>query len=89
MCLQEEPSVRPLISDVVTALSFLGNNPDGGNPTIAMPSSQPSDPNPMDADVKAPREDGMTERQRAVAEAMEWGSSSRLASRCASNASSL
>ncbi|XVF32219.1 hypothetical protein REPUB_Repub17cG0062600 [Reevesia pubescens] len=28
MCLQEEAVVRPLISDVVTALSFLGNDPD-------------------------------------------------------------
>ncbi|OMP01424.1 hypothetical protein CCACVL1_03095 [Corchorus capsularis] len=28
MCLQEEASVRPLISDVVTVLSFLGNGPD-------------------------------------------------------------
>lgn len=29
MCLQEEASVRPLISDVVTALTFLSNKEEG------------------------------------------------------------
>ncbi|KAF2551522.1 hypothetical protein F2Q68_00034729 [Brassica cretica] len=29
MCLQEEATVRPLMSDVVTALGFLGTAPDG------------------------------------------------------------
>lgn len=29
MCLQEEASVRPLISDVVTALDFLSNKEEG------------------------------------------------------------
>ncbi|KAI4356428.1 hypothetical protein L6164_000450 [Bauhinia variegata] len=44
MCLNEEPSVRPLISDVVNALSFLGTSPETpgsafGPITIASPSS--------------------------------------------------
>lgn len=32
MCLQDEPSVRPLISDVVTALGFIVASPDETSP---------------------------------------------------------
>ncbi|OMP06360.1 hypothetical protein COLO4_08175 [Corchorus olitorius] len=42
MCLQEEAAVRPLISDVVTVLSFLGNGPDGN----VVDSSPDSDEKP-------------------------------------------
>ncbi|QCE11606.1 interleukin-1 receptor-associated kinase 4 [Vigna unguiculata] len=83
MCLNEEPSVRPLISDVVTALSFLGTPPKGeevpGASPVPMPSpshdqqQQPTNAssNLLDQDIAA------IERQRAVAEAIEWGNNSR------------
>lgn len=77
MCLQEEASVRPLISDVVTALSVLGNGPDVSTSASSFPKSDqesennkpqlPNTENNIDEDSK-------TERQRAVAEAIEWGS---------------
>ncbi|OMO59335.1 hypothetical protein COLO4_34245 [Corchorus olitorius] len=55
MCLQEEAAVRPLISDVVTVLSFLGNGPDAN-----MVGSCYSDQNPTYDD----EEDSRKERQR-------------------------
>ncbi|KAL5562091.1 hypothetical protein UlMin_031838 [Ulmus minor] len=77
MCLNEEPSVRPLISDVVTALSFLGTEPE----TNTTPSSPPSENrnSSSGANGKAPQDDEimLQERQRAVQEAIEWGSTSR------------
>ncbi|XVE72780.1 hypothetical protein DITRI_Ditri11bG0066000 [Diplodiscus trichospermus] len=76
MCLQEEATVRPLISDVVTALSFLGNGPDASTAASSSPSvefdEKPAFPNGENCD-----EDSKTERERAVAEAIEWGSTSR------------
>ncbi|GMY33942.1 probable serine/threonine-protein kinase PBL26 [Fagus crenata] len=86
MCLQEEPSVRPLISDVVTALSFLGTSPAADTTSLNNPSPSPlSDHKIMSADDE---ESSIRERQRAVAEAMEWGSNSRNnASRCGSASS--
>ncbi|XP_057964440.1 probable serine/threonine-protein kinase PBL26 [Malania oleifera] len=76
MCLQEEPLARPLMTDVVTALSFL-SGPNAG-------SSSPSAPSPDQTNNKATAaydeyqdEDSITERQRAVAEAIEWGSTSK------------
>lgn len=94
MCLQEEPSVRPLMSDVVTALSFLSMVPAT---TTSQPlsniTSPPSDDNKiMDHDKAHCKEDSKRERQRAVAEAIEWGSNSRhnhMRSRAGSNASSI
>lgn len=84
MCLNEEPSVRPLISDVVTALSFLGTGPDTDTDTCTTPrfsssSSPRSDKNVGGAkhDRSQEEENTLRERQRAVAEAMEWGSTSR------------
>ena len=69
MCLQEEATVRPLMSDVVTA-------PDG---SISVPHyddpPQPSDETSVEDSVAA------EERERAVAEAMEWGVASRAHSR--------
>ncbi|XP_021300925.1 probable serine/threonine-protein kinase PBL26 [Herrania umbratica] len=76
MCLQEEASVRPLISDVVTALSFLGNGPDANTATSSFPSLE-SDQQPIFGNGASYIEDSKKERQRAVAEAIEWGSSSR------------
>ncbi|XP_042478025.1 probable serine/threonine-protein kinase PBL26 [Macadamia integrifolia] len=79
MCLQEEASARPLMSDVVTALSFLSMAPEEGVPS-PVPHPVPCSP----SEEKVPSEDGdhqgensAEERQRAVAEAIEWGSNSR------------
>ncbi|KAJ6956434.1 serine/threonine-protein kinase PBL26 [Populus alba x Populus x berolinensis] len=67
MCLQEEPLVRPLISDVVSALSLLGDGlEEGAEPAASFPS-----PPTMET------VDSAKERQLAVEEAMEWGSNSR------------
>lgn len=87
MCLQEEPSVRPLISDVVTALSFLGTSPSANTTSFDDPSP-PSDHNLMSENQNLRDEESIRERQRAVAEAIEWGSNSRhTASRCGSASS--
>lgn len=77
MCLNEEPAVRPLISDVVTALSFLGTGPDTDATAMTLPSP-PSEHNMLGANGKPLDQESMIkERERAVAEAMEWGSHSR------------
>uniref|UniRef100_A0A7C9DG76 non-specific serine/threonine protein kinase n=2 Tax=Opuntia streptacantha TaxID=393608 RepID=A0A7C9DG76_OPUST len=73
MCLQEEETARPLMSDVVTALSFLTANPENSNPLPFEPSPS-NDHHPEEQDGKETAE---AERQRAVAEAMEWGSKSK------------
>ncbi|QHO52028.1 uncharacterized protein DS421_2g36040 [Arachis hypogaea] len=86
MCLNEEPSVRPLISDVVTALSFLGTTPvgqDGNNNNRIAPIDMPSPPLERGTDVVGAAagstvtfnlmdDDSIAERQRAVADAIEW-----------------
>lgn len=79
MCLQEEATVRPLISDVVTALGFLGTAPDG---SISVPNYDDMPPPPQPSDGTS-CEDYVAaeERERAVAEAMEWGVASRAHSR--------
>ncbi|KAK2360624.1 putative serine/threonine-protein kinase pbl26 [Trifolium repens] len=80
MCLNEEPSVRPLISDVVTALSFLGVTPMNQDPQLLSPIDMPS-PTPENeaksATLSLLDDDSAVVRQRAVDEAMEWGSNSR------------
>lgn len=45
MCLQEEPSVRPLIGDVVAALSFLATAPPQKAIPASAPTSTPSNTN--------------------------------------------
>ncbi|KAK9944837.1 hypothetical protein M0R45_010386 [Rubus argutus] len=80
MCLHEEAPARPLMSDVVSALSFLGTDDDQDTTISPIPSSPPqadnqemssiNDENPKD-------EESVKERERAVAEAIEWGSTSR------------
>lgn len=83
MCLHEEATARPLISDVVTALSFLG-----AETTHSSPSSSSGDvPSPVDDQdlinlsnkpVDYFHDDETDEaRQRAVAEAIEWGATSK------------
>ncbi|XP_062078750.1 probable serine/threonine-protein kinase PBL25 [Humulus lupulus] len=74
MCLNEEPSVRPLISDVVTALSFLGTTPDATAPTSPTTAAEQNGTAQHD-DTNSKRL--IQERQRAVQEAIEWGSTSR------------
>lgn len=75
MCLQDDATVRPLISDVVTALTFLGDGPESGmaSPTSAAASSQaeiimPNTTENQSSEIEA------KEREMAIAEAKEWGS---------------
>lgn len=79
MCLNEEPSVRPLISDVVTALSFLGNQDPHGIAPVDMPSplqDHHQEDHNSSATLSLLDDDSANiERQRAVAEAIEWGTS--------------
>lgn len=68
MCLQEDATIRPLISDVVTALSCLPLQGDAG---YSRPLSPPSPQLVDQSEIIA------QERERAVAEAIAWGSKSR------------
>ncbi|XP_057437035.1 probable serine/threonine-protein kinase PBL26 isoform X1 [Lotus japonicus] len=85
MCLNEEPSVRPLISDIVTALSFLGRTPGSQDPVRIAPVDMPSpkhEPEQLQDDTTSATlnlldNDSAMERQKAVDEAIEWGSNSR------------
>lgn len=64
MCLQEEAEVRPFMTDVVAAFSHL---------TAASTDSEGSIERKVDGEGK--RDEKMDgDRQRAVAEAMDWGS---------------
>lgn len=80
MCLNDEPSVRPLISDVVTALSFLGPSPGPQDTPGIGPIDMPSPPPKQEtstATLNLIDDDSIAERQRAVAEAIAWGSNTR------------
>ncbi|KAI3667945.1 hypothetical protein L6452_43016 [Arctium lappa] len=74
MCLNEDASFRPLMSDVVTALTFLGDKADemdfADSPSKSSPSRSLSCRNNQN---KASAGD----RERAAAEAVEWGTNSR------------
>ncbi|KAL3717770.1 hypothetical protein ACJRO7_009237 [Eucalyptus globulus] len=91
MCLNEEVAVRPLMTDVVTALSYLWLGPGTG--AVSVHAQSPlSDHNLMDGENRnSQAEDGTDtmDRKRAVAEAIEWGSNSRhnARSRCGSASS--
>ncbi|XP_043718932.1 probable serine/threonine-protein kinase PBL26 isoform X1 [Telopea speciosissima] len=85
MCLQEEASVRPLMSDVVTALSFLSLSPEEGLPPLLAVPDSASEKKVSSEDGDHQDEVSAEERQRAVAEAMEWGSNSRANNRKSSN----
>ncbi|PKI64799.1 hypothetical protein CRG98_014795 [Punica granatum] len=74
MCLNEEPSARPLMSDVVTALSFLWLGPGTANPTVS--ADPPLSSQNAGTDSHDRNESG-DDREREVAEAMEWGANSR------------
>ncbi|XP_015087127.1 probable serine/threonine-protein kinase PBL25 [Solanum pennellii] len=73
MCLQDDPVVRPLISDVVTALSTLSTPETELVSPFASPTRAPS---PMHMSTE---ENIISTRecQDEVAEAIEWGSNSR------------
>lgn len=76
MCLQEDPTVRPSISDVVTALTFLWvESKKGFGSQVAPELPNTSSDNEESHNNK--EENKITERERAVAEAIEWGSNSR------------
>ncbi|KAK3021657.1 hypothetical protein RJ639_046381 [Escallonia herrerae] len=74
MCLQDDAATRPLISDVVTALSYLWVGPETA---LASPISAPSPQLESNTSENHRNEANARERQRAVAEAIEWGSNSR------------
>lgn len=75
MCLQDDASSRPLISDVVTALSFLGDGPD--EIETMTPLSGPASPISVGSSENHHSEISSLERQAAVAEAIQWGSTSK------------
>lgn len=80
MCLHEEAPARPLMSDVVSALSFLGTDDDQDTTISPIPSSPPQadDQEMSSINDENPKDEGsVKERERAVAEAIEWGSTSR------------
>nr|GLL42779.1 serine/threonine-protein kinase At3g07070-like isoform X1 [Ipomoea trifida] len=70
ICLEEDPEVRPLMTDVVSALSFLSEGlqeKGSDSPAASSPPEQENRDNGVSAE----------ERKRAVAEAMEWGANTR------------
>ncbi|CAN6326545.1 unnamed protein product [Urochloa humidicola] len=73
MCLQEEASVRPYMSDAVVALGFLAEVPAGykakSGPIPQM--KQVEDPSSTSS---SKQDKSAYDRQKAVAEAIEWGS---------------
>ena len=73
MCLQEDPTVRPMISDVVSALSILSVAPET---SVPLPLPTPPTDNATKTNENR-REDIRREREREVAEAMEWVTNSR------------
>lgn len=72
MCLHEEDSVRPYMSDAVVALGFLAEVPAGceEKPSIAPQKKQAEDP-PLSNEIQ--QDKSTFDRQRVVAEAIEWG----------------
>lgn len=77
MCLQGDAAARPLMSDVVSALSVLGVGPQSGTASpISAPSPQ-AEITTTDAAESQSRDINTREREIAIAEAKEWGSCSR------------
>ncbi|GAB2298530.1 Probable serine/threonine-protein kinase pbl26 [Dionaea muscipula] len=72
MCLQEEETARPFMSDVVTALAFLST----GSHEVIDHSPQ-SDFHHKFTEEDEDRMISREQRQQAVAEAIEWGSHTR------------
>ncbi|MCD7449259.1 putative serine/threonine-protein kinase pbl26 [Datura stramonium] len=74
MCLQDDAAVRPLISDVVTALSYLNHNNFMGNSPVN--NNKSMDEKGHDDD-DGEEEINEIERKRAVVDAIKWGENSR------------
>ncbi|XP_006653996.1 probable serine/threonine-protein kinase PBL25 [Oryza brachyantha] len=72
MCLQDEPSVRPYMSDTVAALGFLAEVPTGYQEKINTVPQNKQDKDPS-VTGNTKQEKTAFDRQRAVAEAIEWG----------------
>ncbi|KAL5202286.1 hypothetical protein ABZP36_013238 [Zizania latifolia] len=73
MCLQEEPSFRPYMSDAVVALGLLAEAPAG---YVEKTSTAPQNKQAGDRSVvtgRSEQDQSRADRQRAVAEAIEWG----------------
>ncbi|GAA0155510.1 hypothetical protein LIER_13221 [Lithospermum erythrorhizon] len=70
MCLQEDPSARPLTSDIVTALSYLWVSP---NEAVVSPVASIRLLTMLDMDDEDDKLSAQ-EREEAVAEAIQWGS---------------
>lgn len=76
MCLQEEPVQRPVMCDVVTALSYLTIVPQDGDTSPLLSTNSNSSPLSEHSQCQSSNheETSAQERKRAIAEAMEWGS---------------
>ncbi|XP_071682708.1 probable serine/threonine-protein kinase PBL25 [Lolium perenne] len=72
MCLQEEDTVRPYMSDAVVALGFLAEVPAGceEKPSAVLQKKQVEDPSLTNS---TKQDESTFDRQRVVAEAIEWG----------------
>ncbi|XP_074332536.1 putative serine/threonine-protein kinase PBL25 [Apium graveolens] len=70
MCLHEDAPARPLMTDVVSALSHLGNKPES---IVASPITARSPQTVRHVDEKHSSETNRRERDVALAEAKEWG----------------
>ncbi|KAG1337992.1 serine/threonine-protein kinase PBS1 [Cocos nucifera] len=75
MCLQEEASVRPLMADVVMALSFLTTAPVAPEMSPPPVLRSPTIEEGSEYDDSSAGEESSVDREHAVAEAMKWGSS--------------
>ncbi|CAN1269689.1 Probable serine/threonine-protein kinase PBL26 [Linum perenne] len=75
MCLQEDAAVRPYMTDVVSALSFLGTPPRSAEGFPASPPVEKKGDCGEMMQKKAVVD--AQERKREVAEAIEWGANSR------------
>ncbi|KAK9069026.1 hypothetical protein SSX86_013142 [Deinandra increscens subsp. villosa] len=71
MCLTVDASTRPLIGDVVTALTIIADGAD-----IIESVDSPSEPSPSRSFSYMNKSSG-SDRERAIAEAKEWGTSAR------------
>lgn len=76
MCLQEEASMRPMMTDVVTALSFLVSTGAERGSTQATTIPTPHQESVL-MDYSILDKEIVEDRQRAVQEAIEWGTNSR------------
>ncbi|KAK9757167.1 hypothetical protein RND81_01G144900 [Saponaria officinalis] len=87
MCLREDDKLRPVMSDVVTALSYLAVVPKDGDTSPLLSSHSNSSPISSECSPSKSSshdKDSARERQRAIAEAIEWGSHHNARSRAQS-----